>query len=161
MIELEIFYSKGCEGKVKLIEKTLKEVFEFINIYIKANLEIPEFPGILNEKNQYDAVKLLKFLLKIEEGNRVLWIIKEDIYVSGMNFVFGLAQFHKGAVLSIYRLNSDELIEKEAIHEVGHVLGLYHCNNVCVMQFSNSLLEAKEKPKSLCERCKKMLKYRC
>jgi archaemetzincin len=159
MIDLKIFYTKGCEEKVKWVEKGLKEVFEFINIYIKVNLEIPEIPGILNEKIQYDAFKLLKFLLKIEEKNKVLWVIKEDIYVSGMNFVFGLAQFHKGAVLSIYRLNSDELIEKEAIHEVGHVLGLNHCNNVCVMQFSNSLLEAKEKPKFLCEKCKKMLKY--
>ncbi len=70
-----------------------------------------------------------------------------------MNFVFGVAHPGKAAVLSTHRLDSLDLINKEAIHETGHVLGLQHCNNECVMQFSNSLYEAKAKPATLCERC--------
>jgi archaemetzincin len=77
--------------------------------------------------------------------------------VAGMNFVFGLAHPGNAAVLSTHRLDSLDLVNKEAIHEMGHVLGLQHCTNDCVMQFSNSLDEAKAKPATLCERCRSLL----
>lgn len=76
-----------------------------------------------------------------------------------MNFVFGVAHPGKAAVLSTQRLDSLDLIKKEAIHETGHVLGLQHCNNECVMQFSNSLYEAKAKPATLCERCRSLVTF--
>ena len=87
-----------------------------------------------------------------------LWIVSEDIFVRGMNFVFGVAKPGKGAVLSICRLDSLNMIKKEAIHEMGHVFGLQHCSNKCVMQFSNSVYEAKKKPAELCDKCKYLLK---
>ena len=87
-----------------------------------------------------------------------LWIVSEDIFVRGMNFVFGVAKPGKGAVLSTCRLDSLDLIKKEAIHEMGHVFGLQHCSNKCVMQFSNSVYEAKKKPAELCDKCKYLLK---
>jgi archaemetzincin len=86
--------------------------------------------------------------------------VDRDLYVEGMNFVFGLSSRFKGSVLSVYRLPSQEMVEKEAIHEMGHVLGLGHCGNFCVMQFSNSLEEAMEKPGYFCERCRKALRGR-
>ena len=86
-----------------------------------------------------------------------LWIVSEDIFVRGMNFVFGVAKPGKGAVLSTCRLDSLNMIKKEAIHEMGHVFGLQHCSNKCVMQFSNSVNEAKKKPAGLCDKCKHML----
>ena len=86
-----------------------------------------------------------------------LWIIQKDLYSKGMNFIFGYAMYHWVAVLSTIRLSTKDLIEKEAIHEVGHVLGLQHCSNRCVMQFSNSLWEAKMKPSYLCESCKRKI----
>ena len=55
-----------------------------------------------------------------------LWILSEDIFVRGMNFVFGVAKPSKGAVLSTCRLDSLNMIKKEAIHEMGHVFGLQH-----------------------------------
>ncbi|ODS39259.1 MAG: hypothetical protein A7316_05990 [Candidatus Altiarchaeales archaeon WOR_SM1_86-2] len=75
-----------------------------------------------------------------------------------MNFIFGIASYGRGAVVSIFRLDSLKLIENECIHEVGHVLGLGHCMDYCVMRFSNSLYEAKQKPGYLCEKCKRKLK---
>ncbi|HHF58837.1 MAG TPA: peptidase, partial [Thermoplasmatales archaeon] len=54
-------------------------------------------------------------------------------------------------------LNSEELIRKETIHEVGHILGLGHCENDCVMRFSNSLQEAIEKSDHLCSVCREKL----
>ena len=82
-----------------------------------------------------------------------LWVIQEDLYCIDMNFVFGYAMCGEGVVLSIHRLNSEELIGKEAIHEIGHILGLRHCRNRCIMQFSNSLWEATIKPLYFCESC--------
>jgi archaemetzincin len=107
------------------------------------------------ERGQYYAPKLLSFL--INKDRPAIWIVDEDIYASGMNFIFGLASYKKGAVVSSYRLD-DQLIAKETIHEVGHVLGLKHCSNECVMRFSNSVMEARMKPMKLCDECKEKLK---
>ncbi|MCS7106475.1 MAG: matrixin family metalloprotease, partial [Candidatus Aenigmarchaeota archaeon] len=58
--------------------------------------------------------------------------------------------------------NEEVLIKravKEAIHEMGHVLGLKHCENPeCVMSFSNTVFDVDRKTKNLCEKCKKQLK---
>ncbi|MDF2956869.1 MAG: putative Zn-dependent protease [Candidatus Alkanophagales archaeon MCA70_species_1] len=108
-------------------------------------------------RRQFDASALLNILAR--EGRRpFLWILSPDIYVKGMNFVFGVALFGIGAVLSTHRLHSLDLVRKEAIHEIGHVLGLSHCENECVMQFSNSVAEAEMKPSELCNECKNKLR---
>jgi archaemetzincin len=86
-----------------------------------------------------------------------LWIINQDLYTKDMNFIFGLAYYFQGAVLSFFRLSTKELREKEAIHEIGHVLGLHHCTNPCAMQYSNSLWQAQMKPLFLCENCRRKL----
>jgi len=85
-----------------------------------------------------------------------IWIVDKDIYVDKMNFVFGIA-WQRKAIISTYRL-PDEIIPKEVVHEVGHIFGLEHCRNHCVMQFSNSLTEAMAKPSKLCNECKRKLK---
>jgi archaemetzincin len=59
------------------------------------------------------------------------------------------------------RTENDAIFEKrilrEAIHELGHTFGLYHCQNYCVMQFSNSLMEADKKSIKFCNNCSKRL----
>ena len=121
-------------------------------------------------RNQYRSNQLLDFLEKKYEG-RILGITKEDMYTEGLNFVFGQAKM-KGrvAIISICRLDptffhqpEDEgLLEKrsvkESIHEIGHVLGLPHCNKRgCVMNFSNTVGEVDRKTKYLCDMCKLQL----
>ncbi len=47
---------------------------------------------------------------------------------------------------------------KEAIHELGHLLGLGHCPNpACVMFFSNSLGDTDRKGPGLCPECRRRL----
>jgi len=130
-------------------------------------------------RKQYDAEKLLSYLNGLwlshwEEwgGCRaVLGVTSVDIFVEGMNFVFGLATLNgRSGVVSTARLDpifygekrNDELVRerlvKEALHEFGHILGLHHCKNEqCVMSFSNSLAEVDRKGSAFCPECRKRL----
>ena len=135
----------------KLISKKLENVFS-VKVVWEGYKEVPHWA--FNEKRrQYYAPALLSLL----KEKPCVWIVDVDVYTNGMNFIFGLAGGGR-AIVSSYRLDSIEMIEKEVIHEVGHIFGLLHCKNRCVMQFSNCLEEAKEKPKWLCQECKKRLR---
>lgn len=91
----------------------------------------------------------------------VVGIIEGDGYSNGLNFVFGLAT-PPLKVASIYtrRISGmgdeskfNERLKKLVLHELGHLLGLGHCNNYCVMRFSNTLRELDEKPDKYCNVC--------
>jgi len=107
-------------------------------------------------RRQYNAELLLDYFVK--KYGFVFVLTDEDIYVEGLNFVFGLASPYRGCILSTYRLRREDRIKKDVLHEMGHVFGLKHCNNYCVMQFSNSVLELDLKPDFYCERCYKKIK---
>lgn len=101
----------------------------------------------------------------------VLGITDVDLYTQGLNFVFGLADVAGGvSIISLYLLrqenyglpvNTDLLIEraqKEAVHELGHNLGMGHCEDgTCVMHFSNSLIDTDVKKPYFCSRCQPKL----
>ncbi|MGC9072407.1 MAG: archaemetzincin family Zn-dependent metalloprotease [Acidilobus sp.] len=105
----------------------------------------------------------------LEGGLLALGIVSADGYVGGLNFVFGLASQDLG-VATVYtrRLLADASTElyrlrllKEAMHEVGHLLGLAHCDNpTCVMSFSNSLGGVDRKEARFCDRCSLSLRTR-
>ncbi len=112
-----------------------------------------QFRADLVNKYLYDKFKFLidKYFLLV--------VVSGDAYVPDLNFVFGLAS-PQLRVASIYtkriRTNPSRYVErllKLAMHELGHLLGLGHCRNECVMRFSNSLAELDEKPASFCEEC--------
>ena len=153
---LLLYDSKIKEGEVNLIAQTLTEVYQ-IDIREIREHEIASF-AFDETRNQYDGQKLLNNLIDESKFKFFFWIIQDDIFVPLMNFVFGLASKHYGAIVSFYRLENIEMKIKESIHECGHVLGLGHCSNNCVMQYSSSLSEALNKPIFLCDRCKELLK---
>ncbi len=153
----EIFYSQINDKEIRQIQQALASIYKnALNIVLGGELELIK-DAYNQQRDQYNANILLRHLLEIKKVDTALWIIKKDLYCTDMNFVFGYAFYQKGAVLSTYRLSSRKLKEKESIHEVGHVLGLNHCRNRCVMQFSNSLFEAKIKPSFLCENCRRKI----
>lgn len=153
-MRLSIFHDARSRGVLSAVSAALEKTY---GLETRETLEKAPLDKALNtRRRQFNASILLSTLAK-EAHRPFLWILSSDIYVKGMNFVFGVALFGVGAVLSTYRLDSLDLVRKEAIHEMGHVLGLSHCENECVMQFSNSVAEAKMKPSKLCSKCKNKL----
>ena len=119
-----------------------------------------------SSRNQYHSTRVL---VELEESpradrvHRILGIAAFDLYVPGMNFVFGEARCPgRAAVISTYRLKPDgdnhalfeSRIIKEAIHEIGHMLGLKHCpESSCVMYFSERIADTDRKRDSFCLEC--------
>jgi len=122
-------------------------------------------------RQQYDAERILAKVGGSEAGV-ILAVADVDLFVSGLNFVFGLAQPRtRKAIISLSRLrqsfygarDDDELfrsrILKEAVHELGHVFGLNHCHDRdCVMAFSNRLADTDYKSEGFCKECEAELR---
>lgn len=148
----DLFYTASSEEFKGNVSKRLREIYGVETR--DAGILVP-YEGAYNiKRKQYDAHELLDYLLRSMRSENALWIVDVDVYYDGLNFVMGLAMFHMAAVVSTFRLDSAAMVAKEAVHEVGHVLGLQHCNNKCVMQFSNSVEAANVKPDTLCARCR-------
>jgi archaemetzincin len=131
----------------------------------------PSQDGYDMKRRQWDASILVKQLkeLKVNGGyDFIVGITDNDMFVRGTNFVFGYAEPESGsAVISLRRLreNADskkltERIYKELTHEIGHLLGLKHCNNEgCIMKFANNVEEVDSKLPVLCSDCSSKVKH--
>ncbi len=122
-------------------------------------------------RQQYLASSLLDSPELSGRRERVLGVADADLYVAGLNFVFGQADMRSGAaVMSVYRLRQEyyglpedkalfqERVLKEAVHELGHTFGLGHCPDLrCVMHFSNTLADTDWKTASFCSGCRPKL----
>jgi archaemetzincin len=155
-MKIRVFYTGGNEGMIKPLSDALYE-FYHLKTFNNANLELIA-PAYNAKRKQYDAAALLEYLIRIKGNEIALWVVARDMYCKDMDYVFGYAAQRYGAVLSVHRLRSADLVMKEALHEVGHVLGLRHCSNRCFMRFSNTLEEAQSKPYRLCETCMSLVK---
>jgi archaemetzincin len=124
-------------------------------------------------RDQYHSTRILAFLeeyAQTVQAEHVLGVASFDLYVPGMNFVFGEARCPgRVAVISTHRLktkHSDESdlfgsrVVKEAVHEVGHMMGLRHCSErSCVMYFSERLADTDRKEDSFCPKCERKMKW--
>jgi len=150
------------------LEEELGNIF-LSKIDILASLK--SLPDDLYDKDrgQYDARKVVTHLKQASPGSeKTLAIGNMDLFVEGMNFVFGAAEKSgRTGLISLYRLDQrfygksssydllSERAVKEAVHELGHIFGLDHCKNKwCVMAFSNDVVSVDQKTKFFCEDCR-------
>ena len=123
------------------------------------------------KRRQYNSTMILgdikAYANHRPEYNRILGVIDADIYSTDLNYVFGEAYINgNAALISLWRLKPQYYSEepdtgayqlrtlKEAVHEVGHTLGLEHCpKSYCVMHFSNSIFEVDKKQSLFCDQC--------
>jgi len=151
--------------------EALKEVYGAICEIYPKSLPVPG-EAYSPERKQYHAsffVSLAERYARMLHFTRVVAITDVNLFVPGLNFVFGQASLHGlGAVVSLFMLRPEvygespdmdlllERVVKTVIHEIGHTLGLNHCDNPrCVMRFSNHVGETDFKNKNFCSTCRK------
>jgi predicted Zn-dependent protease len=81
-------------------------------------------------------------------------ITENEIYLPGKEYVFGACLIGSVAIVSTFRLRNPECLTKVLLHEIGHLLGLLHCTNQCVMEFSRNDRELRLKCSSFCHWCR-------
>jgi len=153
-----------------VVEEAARVVEEAFGAEARILPEAPPPPRELfdERRRQYKAELLLAWSssLRAAEGSLLLAVVSADAYASGLNFVFGIASPRLGAsavfLPRLRYLAAPSLflsrLAKEVLHEVGHVLGLGHCENrKCVMAFSNSIYDTDYKEAAFCRKCASLL----
>ena len=126
-------------------------------------------PSFHAERQQYHSTQILARMVPLVQDGcwRLLGVTSLDLYMPILTFVFGEAQLNgRCALVSWHRLRQEfygmpfdpELLAdrllKESMHELGHTLGLTHCQDyACAMAASHSVEWIDLKGRYFCRDC--------
>lgn len=126
-------------------------------------------PSFHGERQQYHSSEILQRMQPFVGPRtwRLLGITDVDLYIPILKYVFGEAQMGGPCALisgcrlrqEFYGLESDEALfrerlRKEALHELGHTLGLRHCQDYrCAMASAHAVEWIDLRESSLCRSC--------
>lgn len=127
------------------------------------------------QRQQYWSTPILERLEAARPAgtDAVLGITEVDLFIPILTFVFGEALLSRPpALISLHRLRPSfyglpedpnlvlERARREAVHELGHVLGLVHCQDYgCVMRASRAAEEIDLKGPGFCPQCAALLAF--
>jgi archaemetzincin len=127
------------------------------------------------KRGQYNSKLILKRLARScpENSFRVMGVTRVDLFVPILKYVFGLAEIDgQGSIISAHRLYPEfydlpsdpdlfmARVEKTALHELGHSLGLTHCRNRrCVMYSSTQIEHTDFKNADYCPTCSELFRW--
>ena len=142
--------------------------------YLKLSAEILtplELPAAAFDEIQlqYDAAKVLRSFEsgRYDNYDKVIGVFNVDFFIPTFAYVFGEAkQGGKYALVSLFRLAelkkshnppsaiACERAAKVALHELGHLYNLFHCEDQkCLMHYSGGLAELDNIPLYFCRYC--------
>ncbi|MFC7234555.1 archaemetzincin family Zn-dependent metalloprotease [Halosegnis marinus] len=150
----------------------LRSVYD-CEVTIHEAQEVPENAYDASRK-QYRAEEFIELASRVGSGEKNIAVTPNDLYYRRRNYVFGLAYLSgNGSVVSTHRLQTSsdggianksaadvfaDRVRKEVVHEIGHTVGLEHCdNNRCVMNFSPTVREVDVKEQNLCGSCQRQV----
>jgi len=145
-------------------------IIAYLNLFaeIIPPAENPDY-ALNGKRLQYDAGTILMNLESscLNNYQKVIGILDVDLFVPIFSHVFGEAkQGGKYALVSLFRLKKNpdgsttvssifyERAAKVALHELGHLYNLFHCEDKrCLMHFSGGLEDLDETPLYFCRYC--------
>lgn len=124
-------------------------------------------------RGQFGSTEILREVLRRRSADAtlVLAVTEADLFIPMLTFVFGLAQLGgRAALISLARLRQEfyglapdrslflARVAKEALHELGHSVGLVHClDPACTLSLSTNIGQVDAKGQDLCSVCDALL----
>ncbi|MFC1816119.1 archaemetzincin family Zn-dependent metalloprotease [Thermodesulfobacteriota bacterium] len=158
----------------EVTEIVLKAIAANILGYLHIDTDIAsplEYPNYAYDKGrlQYNAGTILSAFESIpfHDYEKVIGVLDVDLFVPILTYVFGEArQGGKCALVSLHRLKRNldgstssrslllERAAKVALHELGHLFNLIHCEDErCLMHFSGGIKDLDKTPPYFCRYC--------
>ena len=152
----------------------LKVIAAHISGYLKIDAEIMPsmahpYYALDRHRLQYDCGLILQTMNanRFDGYEKVIGVLTVDLFVPILTYVYGEArQGGKIALVSTFRMRNNphsksdppsrvyERTAKVALHEIGHLFNMLHCEDEkCLMHFSGNLATLDKTPLYFCRYC--------